>query len=500
MAYFLNSLIDMCAIPVILVGLALFGWLLLRTFVWVLERRSEMLFSAQMRREEIEAAALDNQRKATEIEKQRSDLALVMLDPTRPALARSAVQTGQHDAAMLMLAARYLETLQPVQPVPATLHYAPHYGGKATTDAPQVEMKDLIQLPEAKRDFWQLYQAGLLPNKGFLMGYDLENSQPVTATWKDLYSGLIGGQSGSGKSTLIRTLLVQSALQGGRFVVLDKHFGSGEESLAESLHPLRHLMLSGPAVTDNQMIASLRNVSDLATRRLEGKDADRTPLILVVDESTALLQRSGVAEQLISTLGLISQESRKVAVYALCIGQLFNAEVLPSVVRNCFVSFISCRTRKDNARVMSGSNQFAQIAEGLTIGQCVWMAPSGEIAKIAVPNTTQQHIELIAAQMRPNGQNDSPLICLPTPGRQPSNNADYNDSGRAQEGIGKASGRAWIDPETQRIIDLFCGGSSVTEVAKEIFNVDSNGGRAYIEARDKVQETIRDYMKSLGGK
>ncbi len=365
-----------------------------------------------------------------------------------------------------------------------------------------LEATQAPMLPDSKKDFWSLYQAGLLPDKGFLLGHSLEDGTEVKATWKDLYSALIGGQSGSGKSTLIRCILAQSALQGGRFVVIDKHYGSGEESLAESLEPLRHLMLSAPAYTDQQMIASLKNVADIATRRLEGKDKDRTPLILVVDESTALLQRSEVAEQLKITLGLISQESRKVSVYALCIGQIFNAEVLPSIVRNCFVSFISCRTRKDNARVMSGSTSFAQVAEQLTIGQCVWMSPSGEVVKIAVPNTTLQHIDLVAQKTRQNGGIDGEPVLVSHTGKSSGNQPLLEDFGNQRETTGKSTGNqpeTKNDARTQRIISLFCNGVSIADIVHDLAGGEATG-RAYQSLNAEVQQVLRDYMGGLGGK
>ena len=83
----------------------------------------------------------------------------------------------------------------------------------------------------APNTFWQLYQAGQLPSKGFLLGYSLDDDgEAITADWQGLYSSLIGGKSGMGKTTLIRSILAQSALQGGKFIVVDPHHGAGPES------------------------------------------------------------------------------------------------------------------------------------------------------------------------------------------------------------------------------------------------------------------------------
>lgn len=59
----------------------------------------------------------------------------------------------------------------------------------------------------------------------------------IQASWKALYSTLLGGLPGSGKSTLARLILAQSALQRSRFIVIDPHLGAGEDSLGESLAP-----------------------------------------------------------------------------------------------------------------------------------------------------------------------------------------------------------------------------------------------------------------------
>lgn len=261
-------------------------------------------------------------------------------------------------------------------------------------DAVQVQPAQLTVAPQS---FWELYQANKLPSHGFLMGY--EDGQEITADWKDLYSALVGGQSGSGKSTLIRSILAQSALQGGRFVVLDKHYGAGAESLGESLQPLRNLMLCDVAANDQQMVDALSYVRDLGEQRLSGASRDKSPVILVVDETTAVLQRSATASALSDVLGQISQETRKVGVFALCIGQNFHGDIMNTTVRDSFVSFISCRARRNVAKTMTDNNEFGKMAQDLTIGQAVWMTPGGDVHKLAVPNCTAHDLDLVATHV-----------------------------------------------------------------------------------------------------
>lgn len=232
------------------------------------------------------------------------------------------------------------------------------------------------------------------------MGYGLDDGKPVTATWRQLYSALIGGLPGTGKSTLIRLILAQAALQGGHFMVIDPHYGAGEESLGASLEPLQRLMLAAVAVTPPEILATIHRLHTIGQRRITGDDEDRTPLILIADETTALLSRSSIADQLSDLLAEIAQEMRKVSIYAMCIGQQFRADIMDSTIRNSFVSMLSCRSRREVARVMSGNNEFGKAAESLKRGQVVWLDTDGNMSRIAVPNTTHQHVIAVANHLR----------------------------------------------------------------------------------------------------
>lgn len=489
MGYFINSLIDMCAMPFALVGLVLAIWLALRLVVWATERRQQLDFDRAMHREEVQAATLENQKKAVELEKQKADIALVAVDPTRPMLDRAGLEAGGYSQAMLLLAAKYLETLQPVQPVPTTLHYAPHYARITEQTTAALPLPTVPQL-EAKPagDFWQLYTGGLLPDKGFLMGYSLEDGKPVTATWKDLYSALIGGQSGSGKSTLIRSVLAQSALQGGKFAVLDPHFGAGEESLGASLLPLRGLMMCDVAGSERAMLDTVKLFVHIGQRRLRG-DTDRQPHILIVDELTSLLSRSSVAGELNDLLGMIAQETRKVGVFALCIGQQFHSDFFDTTTRNSFVSYVGCRMRRDVARVMTGSKSFADIAEQLVIGQAVWMTPGGEVHRLSVPNCRQADIEMIAQRVT-SGEGDGAKVVY-TPVNHPQIEAGDKPLVNHSETTYKPPGANEL-----RVIELFKSGATIAEIVRDVFNATT--GKPYTDGVFAVQAIIRDTLN--GGK
>lgn len=386
----------------------------------------------------------------------------------------------------------------------STFHYSPE-SNQTITGADGQTMTAAASTPPT---FWQLYQGGQLPNKGFLMGYNLdEDGQEVTADWKELYSSLVGGKSGAGKSTLIRSILAQSALQGGRFVVVDPHYQSGDESLGASLTPLRSLMLCDVASDERQIVDALNYVGAIGQRRLAGQDKSRWPLILVVDETTALFQRSNVAGALTNVLGQISQETRKVGVYAMCIGQNFDGRIMDTTIRNSFVSMISMRARRDVARVQSGSTEFGKMAETLMIGQAVWMAPSGEMHRLSVPNCTAADLELVARSfdgpnVQANGRTFLPEVggtSQPTsqPTSQATSQAPTNIVWEVGSEVGSEVpcevGTRGLDARAERVRGMVVQGLSQNEIIKEVWGCSA--GKAYQEASAEYRSILAELVK-----
>jgi ABC-type cobalamin/Fe3+-siderophores transport system ATPase subunit len=416
-----------------------------------------------------------------EVKAKQEDTRLARVDANGfPPLPRQLIEEPHYAAALLALVHQGLEVKKPSS-VPQTLTYAPNLrysndvqGAAAEASAPALEVKD----------FWSLFTGGHLPEQGFLMGYSLDDGQPVMADWRNLYSVLIGGQSGTGKSTLIRTILAQSALQGGQFLVLDPHFRAGEESLGASLQPLQSRMIAEPASTDASMLDTLRYVASAGRQRLQGKDKNKTPLILVVDELTGLLQRSGIADELTATLGQISQETRKVGVFCLAIGQQFSSEVMSTPVRNSFVSYMSCRTRREVARVMSGSNLFGKAVETLTTGQAVWMTPQGEFHRMMVPNTTKQHIQMVAQSLEPHQME----AAASTPATSTASRRPEIAASEAVEVAGSV-----FDPRSARVRQLIMEHKSAKEIIGELWG--TTGGDSYRRASAEYQAIVQQLIR-----
>lgn len=409
-------------------------------------------------------------------------------------VAKAFVDSAAGNAAAVQLALAHQRAQWTVGDVPQALTYSPKYSNRQEgATVGESQPAQLATLPT--QGFYQLYSAGQLPDHGFLMGYNLSDGQAITTDWGKLYSALIGGLSGSGKSTLIRSILAQSALQGGRFIVLDPHYGAGEESLGASLQPLRHLMLTDVAANDRQMIDTLALVRDIGQRRLTGRDKDKSPVVLVVDEVTALLQRSAAAEPLTDALGEISQETRKVGVYGLCIGQNFDGRIMDTTIRNSFVSYVSCRARRDVARTMTGNPEFGRAAAQLHIGQAIWMTPQGEQYTLQVPNCTAQDLAMVAQHTITGGTGEFTVSGPSTTGKMllPANfpPPSVATSAAADDDTGKwlgSAGEAVTDAQAQRILTMHADGLSMHKMIQAVFNV--SGGRRYQDGRRMIESII----------
>ena len=376
-----------------------------------------------------------------------------------------------------------------------TLSYAPSYTNKVQSTGAEMPV---ALLTGDTPSFWSLVEQDKLPKDKMLLGYD-ENNEQVTGTWGEIRSTLCGGKSGYGKSTLLRSMLAQAALQDSKFVVVDPHYNSGEESLGHSLQPLKSLMLTDVAHDDKTMSQALAYVQEIGKARLAGKDKNRENVVLVVDEVTALLSRSNVADQLNDTLQFIATETRKVNVFCFAAGQNFNASIMPSETRNNFVSMFGFQMRRDTARAMSGNTEFAQQVESLAIGQMIWFAPSGDCIPVSVPNVTEDDLKRVA-ERRFGKTTDtgvevdfqSTSKALPDAWIVVENDVEVVD-GKLLGSDTEVTPEVANSAENARIVQLFLDGNSITSIVKTIYGID--GGRNFPVKTEYVNSVLRGKMK-----
>lgn len=336
-----------------------------------------------------------------------------------------------------------------------------------------------------------------------LLGFDASNGEAMTGSWLDLYSTAVAGMSGTGKTTSQRFLAAQVALQGARFVVVDPHAGAGGDSLAGTLAPLSSLFLCEPASTDKAILDAVHLVADIGQRRVQGRDRDRTPIILWLDECTSLLGRGAIKDELGELLERIAQEYRKRWVFACASGQIWTASRSGgSELRDSFASVLCHRMKRAQARLLLPLEE-AQTVERLATGSAVLWRTSGESAVIRVPLTVQADIEGVA-RLLDGGGSRLPSDFQVTSPRLPSDpagwvtvpHAEVNVTGRNGAEV-NAEAPTIATPEALRAARLFMDGVSPAQIVQELRGINSTGGgRAYQRALDEVLGLIREGMKA----
>jgi hypothetical protein len=210
----------------------------------------------------------------------------------------------------------------------------------------------------------------------------------------------IAGRSGSGKTATARLLIAQHCLHGGGVALIDGHGHAGAESLAQSCAPLRGAFLADPAIDDRAIWQTIQQIDDLARRRLGG-DADRTPVLLVIDEFTSLALRHPQAEDLIKRLIAFGNEYRKVGVTALLIGHSWKAGMISdrygTALRSAIGTRLVHRTDPDNARYLLRSDELVGVDRLPTGGALVFDGDS-EPKRASVPLV--RHTDLLAIAPR----------------------------------------------------------------------------------------------------
>ena len=179
----------------------------------------------------------------------------------------------------------------------------------------------------------------------------------------------------------------------------------------------------------------------------------------------------------------------------MCVGQNFSAEVMKSTARNSFVSMISCRARRSVARIQSDSPEFGRIAQELEIGQVVWMAPSGEIKRIAVPNTTAQHLEAVKNVISATKDAGGSWV---TTGVNSSSNASSKQrqpllSDDGPDDVLTMADDAEpliVDANAERVLAMFYSGTDLPDAITAVYGV-AKSGRPYQTISRQIQAILR---------
>ena len=371
-----------------------------------------------------------------------------------------------------------------------TLTYSPHTTRAATLDSPKDEPQ--LATPTASvPPFAQLLADGAIQPGKLLLGYR-EGGAPEYGTWKQLFSSIIAGLSGQGKTVTVSFLAAQSALSGGQFVILDPHQDAGAEGLASILAPLASQFVCHPANDDpNQIAAAIALAKQELHRRTHG-DPTRTPYIFAVDELTKLM-RGDMAKPLAGLLQDISQEGRKVGIFALAMGQVWKGTTSGGTeVRDSFASAYVHRLKRNQARLLLPAEEARQV-ERLHVGQALFYSTTGDIYPLTIPLTTGDDMATVAsmisntpttfsgAPVAPKSSESRQKVAVDEPTTRPS------ERDKVQPAPPKAR-----SAEEVRIIDLFANGNDIAAIVKEVYG-EVQGANA-TKARAEIQAIIRAFV------
>jgi len=336
-----------------------------------------------------------------------------------------------------------------------------------------------------------------------VLGYD--EGGVMEGDWTDLYSTAIGGMPGQGKTTTQRFFACQTALHGARFACIDPHFGAGPDSLGATLAPLGATFLCPIASDDKTMLDTVRHVADIGAQRVKGLDKGTTPIILWVDELTALLGRSSVGDDLADLLERIAQEYRKKGIYVSASGQIWSASRATSELRDSFASVIAHRMKRGQARMLLPTDE-AQMVERLSPGRAVLWRTSGATTLIGIPNTTEADVVRVAQMIGGSAQTAPTTRIAPAENRhkmgfQPAyKKADSTQPLMPQFGPSYAAGGTapslagsgqTVPVEAQRAYTMFMGGKTPAEIVLELRGIKSNAGSTYQKALKEIMDLIR---------
>lgn len=148
-------------------------------------------------------------------------------------------------------------------------------------------------------------------------------------------------------------------------------------------------MLCDVASNDKATIDAVRYIDSIGKGRMSG-DKDRSPIMLVVDEATALFSRSTIGDELTQLLGAIAQEYRKVGVFALCLGQIWTASRTggDSGLRDSFASALVCKMKRSQARMLVPPEVAVEVE--VLNGQAILWKTSGDFAGWQFPTAPRQ--------------------------------------------------------------------------------------------------------------
>jgi hypothetical protein len=217
-----------------------------------------------------------------------------------------------------------------------------------------------------------------------LVGYDASD-KPLSIELTECGFIGVGGQPRVGKTTLVTLLLAQAALLRWHIALGDPHVHK-QDGLIQRCTPLSgHTFRQ--AATPDEIAAMIRFIDKIGRRRVQG-DADRTPVLLVLDEFTNLVIRKLLPDDVLAALPAMAMEYAGVGVHGIILGHDWNGRLLGgdlgAALRRAITHRLICRTDAQNAEFLLPNAVLARQAASLAKGQALYSGSEAP-ALISIP-------------------------------------------------------------------------------------------------------------------
>jgi hypothetical protein len=234
----------------------------------------------------------------------------------------------------------------------------------------------------------------------------------------------IGGQPRVGKSTTTLLLINQAVLSGWHVFIGDPHITKAD-GLLNRCRPLSG-RLAKQAVTPEEIAGMVRLVDKIGRRRVQG-DADRTPVLMIIDEFTNLVWREALPDDVLRILPSMAIEYAGVGVHGIIISHDWSKGSLGgdlgAALRRAITHRVIHRMDPGNVEFLlpKGSAAQARAVQGLEKGQALYFGPDGA-ATVAVPLVGDEDAAYAAqgAPERPYVPRQAQIAAAPAPATPPA--------------------------------------------------------------------------------
>jgi len=194
----------------------------------------------------------------------------------------------------------------------------------------------------------------------------------------------IGGQPRVGKTTTTKLLLAQIAAQGGHIALCDPH-GQHDQGLLTQCAPISGACIR-QAIAPDEISEAILFVDKIGAQcKRQGRGG--APVVLVIDEFTALVIRQALPDDMLLRLTAMAVEYAKFNLHVLLIAHDWSKAALGSLgtpLRRAITHRIIHRSDIQNAEFLLPNAALARQVPTLTTGQAVYWSDAGPTT-IAVP-------------------------------------------------------------------------------------------------------------------